>query len=278
MENAKVKIFRYAEPMASPQYSTYEVPREKGLSVLQALFWIKDHYDDAPAFRRYQCNRGQCCSCLMTINGEIKRACTTAVEAELVLEPLQDYPIIRDLIVDFGKIVDGRLVRKGVFLKWPKAVWRVDRGQKQVIVFHDEKCTLCEICQNVCPVNRYHNLRDESGGRRESPVLFRSHNGVLDLQAVCSQCSNAPCRHFCPAQVISRDKITGAIVVAKEHCIGCGMCITACPNNAIFLDAERGKAIKCELCGGDPLCVKNCPTAALEAVPCLEVVRSEPVY
>ncbi len=266
MGKAGLKIFRFNESMKSPHYSTYEVPLEKGLTVLQALFWIKDQYDDAPAFRRYQCNRGQCCSCLMTINGEIKRACTTGVEQEMVLEPLQDYPVIRDLIVDFGKIVEGRLVRKGTLIQWPKPVWRMDRGVKQIIVLHQEKCNLCETCQSVCPVNRHPNLSDEGGRRLVQPVLFRSQDGKLDLQAVCSQCSNAPCRHFCPAQVITRDEKTGAIVVAKEHCIGCGLCVTACPNDAIFLDTERGKAVKCELCGGDPLCVKNCPAGALQAL------------
>lgn len=265
--NARLRIFRYDESMKSPKYSTYEAPQEKGLTVLQALFWIKDHYDDPPAFRRYQCNRGQCCSCLMTINGEIKRACTTAVDEEMLLEPLQDYPIIRDLIVDFGKLIDGRLVRKGTMIQCPKPVWTIDREVKQFIVFRQEKCTLCEACQSVCPVNRYQNLSDKGSGRMVLPVLFRSRDGVLDLQAVCPQCTNAPCRHFCPAKVITRDEKTGAIVIAREHCIGCGLCVTACPNDAIFLDTERGKAVKCELCGGDPLCVKNCPTEALEMIP-----------
>lgn len=263
---AKLKIFRFDETMKAPKYTTYDVPWEKGQTVLQALFWIKDHCDEAPAFRRYQCNRGQCCSCLMTINGETKRACTTPVEDEIVLEPLQDYPVVRDLIVDFGKMVEGHLVRKGTMIQWRKPVLQIDRAKKKKILFHAEKCTLCAVCQDVCPVNSRENLSDKGGTRAALPVLFAIRNGELDLHAVCAQCSNAPCRHFCPAQVISRDERTGAIVVAKEHCIGCGLCLTACPNDAIFLDAERGKATKCELCGGDPLCVKNCPSGALEWV------------
>lgn len=261
---AKLKIFRYKESMRNPEYITYEVPQEKGLSVLQALFWIKDHYDDIPAFRRYQCNRGQCGSCLMTINGEIKRACATAVEEDMVLEPLQDYPVIRDLIVDFGKIVEGRLIRRGTMIQWPKPVWRVDREGKKFIAYHPEKCTLCEGCQGVCPVNHYQNLTDKGGGKISSPALFRSQKEAVDFRAVCAQCTNAPCRHFCPAKVITRHEKTGAIVVEKELCIGCGLCVTACPNDAIFLDTGRGKAIKCELCGGDPLCVKKCPAEALQ--------------
>jgi Fe-S-cluster-containing hydrogenase component 2 len=45
------------------------------------------------------------------------------------------------------------------------------------------------------------------------------------------------------------------------------MCITACPFGVISLHPEKHVAIKCDLCGGDPECVKHCPTGALKYLP-----------
>ena len=45
------------------------------------------------------------------------------------------------------------------------------------------------------------------------------------------------------------------------------MCIVACPFGAIMYDADRKRVIKCELCEGDPQCVRLCPTGALAFLP-----------
>src|SRR3990172_6367672 len=105
MDTARLKIFRYHPGMEAPTYKDYEVPLEKNLSVLKALFLIADTHEDPPAFRRYYCNRGQCASCVMTINGRMRRACATQLHEETTLEPAYGYPVIRDLVVDFGKKV-----------------------------------------------------------------------------------------------------------------------------------------------------------------------------
>jgi Fe-S-cluster-containing hydrogenase component 2 len=140
----------------------------------------------------------------------------------------------------------------------------VDRKIKKWIILDGEKCIGCGVCQQVCPVNQNQHLTDRYGQNRIPPILFQNGNQVIEMGGICTQCTNAPCMHFCPMRVITRDEKTGAICVKKEFCIGCGMCLTACPNDAIFLDRERGKAIKCELCGGNPLCVANCSVNALQ--------------
>jgi len=42
------------------------------------------------------------------------------------------------------------------------------------------------------------------------------------------------------------------------------MCIQACPFGAMGYDEEQGIAEKCDLCAGDPECVKHCFYGALE--------------
>jgi len=68
----------------------------------------------------------------------------------------------------------------------------------------------------------------------------------------------------CPANAIKRDPKTGAIIVQEEKCVGCGNCIHVCPYGAAFLDPVTKKAIICDLCGGDPACVRACPVDALK--------------
>lgn len=56
-----------------------------------------------------------------------------------------------------------------------------------------------------------------------------------------------------------QEERTRAIIVDNEKCNGCHWCITACQFGAISLDPEKGVAIVCDYCNGDPVCVKYCP-------------------
>jgi len=75
-------------------------------------------------FRNYFCGRGLCAGCRLTVDGTVKKACHTLLEPgrEYIVEPLKDYPVIRDLVVDFGLTrldpKDGRAyhIREGVNL------------------------------------------------------------------------------------------------------------------------------------------------------------------
>lgn len=51
-----------------------------------------------------------------------------------------------------------------------------------------------------------------------------------------------------------------------DRCIGCRMCMAGCPFGAMRYDTLRSRVYKCELCDGDPQCVKLCPTDALTFV------------
>lgn len=79
----------------------------------------------------------------------------------------------------------------------------------------------------------------------------------------CQQCDTAPCMNVCPSSALKRDALTGAIIVDEALCIGCKMCVSACPFGCIYFAPGLKFAVKCNLCNGDPKCVQNCMAGAL---------------
>ena len=70
-----------------------------------------------------------------------------------------------------------------------------------------------------------------------------------------------PCVESCPVEALSVDEGTSAVLVEREKCISCGACIEACPGSVPYLHPKDNKATICDLCGGDPECVKVCQEA-----------------
>ncbi len=129
-----------------------------------------------------------------------------------------------------------------------------------VIYNNFDLCTGCAICQMVCS-----ELKNGGTNPRLALIRLEKH-GLVYLPVVCTQCRNAFCLKVCPTKAICYDKDSGAVVIEQAKCTGCGLCIEACQINAIVMDEQKGVACKCDLCGGEPACVRYCPTGALELV------------
>jgi Fe-S-cluster-containing hydrogenase component 2 len=121
------------------------------------------------------------------------------------------------------------------------------------------KCTGCKQCELACSWV-------QTGTFQPSRSLIRVH--VFDEQAsyapyACLQCSEAWCMQACPVNAIDVDQQTGAKIVIDEVCVGCKLCVIACPFGTIFYDKQTDRAAKCDLCAGDPACAHACPTDAI---------------
>lgn len=88
-------------PGEEPRFETYEVPYREGMSVLDAVVWIRTYVDSSLAFR-YSCvNANACKECMVRVDGKIGYACTERLNAgTMTVEPLANKRLIRDLVTD----------------------------------------------------------------------------------------------------------------------------------------------------------------------------------
>jgi Fe-S-cluster-containing hydrogenase component 2 len=70
----------------------------------------------------------------------------------------------------------------------------------------------------------------------------------------------------CPVKAISRDEKLSRVMVNHNICIGCRSCVTICPFGAMNFSAIDRKNFKCDLCDGDPQCVRFCEVKAVDYV------------
>lgn len=132
----------------------------------------------------------------------------------------------------------------------------------KILVVDPEKCTGCRTCESICS---FHHEKEFNPAKARIHVLKWEDEG-LDVPMVCQQCESPVCETVCPVKALSRDTKTGAIILNYDACIGCKMCVMACPFGALTIDPESKKTIKCDLCNGDPQCVEYCPTKAIDYV------------
>jgi succinate dehydrogenase/fumarate reductase iron-sulfur protein len=98
----RVKVLRKGHPLSNQQYyQTWTVPLSEGMSVLNTLRYINEHYDGGLAYYS-SCRIGICQGCFARVNGKTVKICTTIVGDDLTIEPLKGFPVIKDLVVDLS--------------------------------------------------------------------------------------------------------------------------------------------------------------------------------
>jgi succinate dehydrogenase / fumarate reductase iron-sulfur subunit len=166
--------------MEKPRYDTFEIELMPGLTVLSALFTVQERFDDSLAFR-YSCRGAVCGTCAMLINKVPRLACRTQIEGlhggklniplayfpamdsavpwdpteEVLVEPLPNLPVIKDLIVDMSTFFRYYREIEPVFRPGDPAPAR-ERPMQPAAVRELEpytNCILCAACFGACPVD-----------------------------------------------------------------------------------------------------------------------------
>ena len=99
-DTAPIAIQRGAAGEA-PRSVTYNVPWREGMSVLDAVLWIRTHVDSSLAVR-YSCtNANACKECVVSVDGRTAYACTARLpRGGVSIAPLPNKSLLRDLVTD----------------------------------------------------------------------------------------------------------------------------------------------------------------------------------
>ncbi|MEM3730999.1 MAG: succinate dehydrogenase iron-sulfur subunit [Candidatus Bathyarchaeia archaeon] len=202
-------------PQSGKQYvSTYKVPVYKGTTILEALQYIKDNIDETLTFR-HSCRMGICGSCGINVNGKPMLACYTQIldlKADtIVLEPLSNLPVIKDLVVDIQPFFDTFKKIKTFLIKPEaelKTILEFVQSPADLKKYWDlTLCTKCSICYSACPAaidekflgpsTLSTNYRFIADSRDEG--LEERLKTMVDNIWLCTSCNS--CTLFCPKLV-----------------------------------------------------------------------------
>ena len=134
---------------------------------------------------------------------------------------------------------------------------------KHVLISHTDKCIGCGTCELACSLQQTDMFRPSASNMR----VYRVDETGDNYAVACLQCQDAPCMQACKFGALTRNAVTDVVETIKEKCVGCTMCVRACPFKSIAVDKAVKKSFKCNQCEGDPQCVKQCPAKALEFLP-----------
>lgn len=201
------RIHRYnPDTTNKPKFVTYDVPYSDRQGVLDALHFIFQNIDSSLAYR-WNCRTGQCGSCAISINGVPGLACRTVVDPSqsYVLEPLPNFPVIRDLVVDLGPGFK-RLEKLRPYLERTSAPDRPEKLTREEVSAAMElrSCIECFSCYAACPA--------VDSAKQEYP-------GPIAMRELASF-------EFDPRD--QGDRVQLAVSSGLYDCTSCGLCKEVC--------------------------------------------------
>ena len=141
------------------------------------------------------------------------------------------------------------------------------------IVVNIQRCMACHTCEIACAI-AHSSSKDltkmveqgETPGYRVNVEAY----GDRAVPINCQHCEEPACVMACPTGAIHRAGEGGPVLYDEERCIGCRLCVQACPFGVITISTDGKRVLKCDLCVERlakhklPACVSACPTKALE--------------
>jgi len=147
------------------------------------------------------------------------------------------------------------------------------------IVVDPKKCCGCQTCMMACSLVHEGKINTKLARIQVIQNPYGHYPDDIDVQQ-CRQCVFPACFAACPVpEAFFIDTENGNVTrIDKSTCIGCQLCITACPftPSRIVWNFEEGVAQKCDLCvdtpywsekggpDGKQACVEVCPMEAIK--------------
>ena len=117
-------------------------------------------------------------------------------------------------------------------------------------------CTECQICMAICSWEHF----GETTTKRSRITVDADWPQTPNIM-VCLACKQHECVEACPHDALIWDNW---IVLDKDRCDSCGICIEVCPVSGVHMDPHTNLPLICDTCGGKFQCVAWCPTQALK--------------
>ena len=228
MAEYTLRIRRYEPENGLPPYwQDYTVDLEGHRSVLDGILQAKDREDGSIGIR-CSCQAAICGSCGVRVNGQAKLACNTklrdAVErgddGAIVVEPMGNMPVLKDLIVNMDAVHWKKVQR---VVPWllpegaPPEREYVVPPESMIDVTQSMACIHCGACNSDClslevdPLfigpaalaKAYRFVGDPRDGQTEERLrdLAEDPHGIYD----CTHCFS--CIEVCPKGVAPMDQI-----------------------------------------------------------------------
>jgi molybdopterin-containing oxidoreductase family iron-sulfur binding subunit len=158
-----------------------------------------------------------------------------------------------------------------------------------------QRCIGCHTCAVMCRIENnvprtiwWNRIMTNGGSEMDTPAGEFPNVMMSYVPLNCQHCENPACTRVCPVGATYKDANTGIVHQDYDKCIGCRMCIAACPYTGVrsfnweepqhVIDFPTGDPSiathqkhvveKCTLCshrlakGEQPVCIKVCPARA----------------
>jgi fumarate reductase iron-sulfur subunit len=229
MKTIVIECLRYnPETDAAPRMQSYEVPFTDDMSVLQGLQYIKDQLDGSLTFR-WSCRMAICGSCGAMLNGVPTLGCEKFLRdylpGPLRVEPLNHFPIVRDLAIDQSDFLAKLESVKPYLVPKERAEATHLQTPRQMDDYYQySKCINCLLCYAACPqyglnekftgpaalalLHRY-NADSRDAGKAERMQVVNAEDGVWGCTLV-GYCSEVCPKGVDPARAVNQNKIESA--------------------------------------------------------------------
>jgi fumarate reductase iron-sulfur subunit len=232
VQNKRFVVTRFdPDQDEAPRTQTYDVPCHPDWKVLDALNFIKDEIDGSLS-HRWSCRMAVCGSCGMMVDGKPSLTCKDALSNygdTVEVEPLANFPIIRDLVVELeGFLEKLKKVKPWIIRAKERAVEEgpMRQSPQELEEFKQfSLCINCMLCYAACPVvsnepeflgpaaialgHRYSiDSRDE--GAVERNRIFRGEGTVFSC-SYANECSEVCPKHVDPAAAVNQAKFNAVI-------------------------------------------------------------------
>ncbi len=161
-------------------------------------------------------------------------------------------------------------------------------GRKWIMAIDLAKCDGCGKCSEAC--SKMHFIPPTREWIKVLRIKDSEMTAPYYFPQPCFQCDNPPCTKVCPVDATFKRQ-DGVVLIDNDRCIGCRLCMAACPYNARSFNwelteepgAEKssqyspergyprkvGTVEKCDFCpdlaaaGKLPACASICPMGAI---------------